>query len=395
MQNILIIHHSRNFEPSNIYLTDDLKEANNFLYGAQELDTWGGIRILTRHNNVVFRIEVCINRSEARLIDPLGNEKARTYFNHSKLKSFRLSSPKNFFKYLDPNYLQYIDPKLKLFVESAVLEYSISFIHIDTQFYLPIVGRMPLVIRSVNFEPLHVLAETEGEMRWIKSFFKLYSEWQAMRDRKCFAISPRDKRYYEFIKVSTHLLPLRHLPFVLELKPIPIPQKSTFLFIGSTYDVLHNKRNLDFVINEIAPKLLAKDPSIKIQIFGNRLPKNTVFKENTEYLGFDKNLREKMLGSTGVIVPFNGGAGMQSKVFEPLTLGAAVIINPRNLAGYTYRKDEDFLPAISPDDYVEAMILLNNNEVLREKLILNSRKTSQKLFSMENYLKAYSEIINL
>jgi hypothetical protein len=52
---------------------------------------------------------------------------------------------------------------------------------------------------------------------------------------------------------------------------------------------------------------------------------------------------------------------MQSKVFEPLLAGKLLICDPRVLSDYSFRPYEHFIPAQSPEDFLNAILWIKNN----------------------------------
>ena len=166
--------------------------------------------------------------------------------------------------------------------------------------------------------------------------------------------------------------------------------------MGSTYEVLHNLRNLKFVIQEIAPKLLKLNSNIMIQIFGNRLPPDLELPSNCKYLGFDVDLQSRIVGSAGVIIPFHGGAGMQSKVFESLALGGKVIANPKSLVGYPFEEGLHYVGATDVHQYISAMLRMSDSPKDYEPISTEARRLSEELFNenilLANTIKAVSSI---
>ena len=103
---ILVVHHSRSIYDEQSYLTDDYQVANMSLFGAQELDTWAGVRLLSR-NHQVFRLEICGNYSKIRLLDNFG--KVLKLFDVTQKSGFsrNMGTLKALIKYLDPTISQF------------------------------------------------------------------------------------------------------------------------------------------------------------------------------------------------------------------------------------------------------------------------------------------------
>jgi glycosyltransferase involved in cell wall biosynthesis len=85
----------------------------------------------------------------------------------------------------------------------------------------------------------------------------------------------------------------------------------------------------------------------------------------------------------GVIVPYHGGAGMQSKVFEPLMLGVPIIANPKNFAGYNFEPFKHFYPATNTLEYLEGINYFVNNKNDRVQMGQRAREESMRMFTRE------------
>lgn len=388
---LLVIHHSRDVNSNQVYLSDDYLLANRILYGAQELDTWAGVRLFGRKHEV-WRLQVCPNYNLLNLVNSNGHV----------VEEFKVTSHSRAGKLRDPGFLrslltwgdtsiaQYGTTSIRNAFANIFKKYDFDKVWVETQFYeAAISSSIPHIIRSVNFEPYHALTESYGFARYLRSATKLISERRVFMRNKGIAISPLDCDRYSMLGVKKmSLIPLRQLAFISQLSISPINQLKTFLVIGSTYEVLHNRLNLFWVLNELAPRLLKLDSNIKFQIFGNRLPVGAILPQNCEYLGFDPELQGKIIGSSGVIVPFNGGAGMKSKVFEPMCLGGTVITDPRSLVGYPFVAGKHYLAATTADEFVQLVLKISSNPNLAQSISANAKEFSQSIFGLKGLVES-------
>lgn len=374
-------------------MEDDYNQVSNSIYGAQEMDTWAGIRLLSKKNQV-WRLEISVNHRTFKIVDSQGIVTESGFFN---LVSPRLTKSYlgKFFSYFDPAIIQFSDIVLKDTVSKVVSESNIELIWSETQFYAPILDKsVPRVIRSVNFEPAHVLAEDSGVLKFLKFFLKILGERKAARKVSLVTISPRDSAWYKEINLNTvQTLPLRQLSYLVNHVKSTTPDSNYFVVMGSTFEVRHNRRNLDYCLETLAPALFEIDPSISILIFGTRLPPNIRVPVNVQIVGFSQTYHEYLLKSLGVIVPYHGGAGMQSKVFEPLALGVPLVSNSKSIAGYPFVMDVHYLHADSTQEYVTQMVKLKNNTLLRQSLSGNSSELSKVLFSEKVLEEGTSQIL--
>ncbi len=391
---IIVVHHAKNTNSEKIYLDDCYLSANKELFGAQELDTWGGIRLLKKSHEV-WRLEISPNKGVARLVDNLGKQRCMTEittgFNLSNLGYLKAA-----IRYLDPTLAQFAHTSVRNFSHQIQDEFDFDLWWSDTQFYHPLIPKgVKKVIRSVNFEPIHVLGEDASFFRFIRFLSKIYSERKVAKNSTLVPISPLDKKRYRRIGIRTeYVLPLRQLPFILNADIEIIDQSQTFIMTGSTFDVRHNRRNLEFVVHKVAPEIQKLNRKLIIKVFGNRMPRITNASANLIFAGFDPDLQKKCLGATGVIVPFHGGAGMQSKIFEPLALGVPVLANPKSLVGFPFRPSVHYRAVRTASEYVQGMIDFIENPDLCATMRNSSISLSRELFNEYIMCQSIEEIIS-
>jgi hypothetical protein len=391
MPNILMIHHCRDFSSNEVYLENDYQLANSKLYGAQEMDCWAGFRILSSHFST-FRFQISVNLSSCQLISPNGEILGTWGLNLpiSIRNAISCEYLKAFLTYLDTSMAQFSDTKLRNLILEIINNVSADLLWVETQFYdctLP--EEMPVIIRSVNFEPKHVLREDPSPWRYLRFLGKVFSEFKVLRRRNVLSISPRDSRDYKFLSgQDVPYLPLRQLGYLLETQQESYTtqeaSRSTeqyFYLAGSTYDVKHNLDNLATIVEKIAPIMATELPNVHIKVFGNRIPAKLNFPENVVRMSFQKDFHKVALGSLGAIVPTRGGAGMQSKVFEPLCLGIPLIAHPSAISGYPFNTDEHFWRGSNSEEAVSSMVGIVRDFKLAKKKAVQARILANSLFN--------------
>lgn len=400
---ILLIHHAKNFESNDIYLSDDYFAASAALFGAQEMDTWAGYRFLDKFADV-YRLQISHNLKKFQLI------RGPEILFEAQLPD--LSSRR---KILSPEYLyalfKYCDTTLALnssfflrnMIKDFVKSLNISLIWTDTQFYdqlLP--DNVPNVTRSVNFEPYHVLREDPSFLRYLRYFSKMYSEKKILKQRTLLSISPRDSVFYSRLaRRNISVLPLRQLPFLIDSAQRDSMRSFSsqfdfryFHFAGSNFDVKHNRDNLVILLNKIAPELMAQDSGVKILVFGHRFPEDLICPPNVRYMHFRDDFHSIARLSMGAIVPSPGGAGMQSKIFEPLSMGVPLVADPLALAGYPFVVNHDFLDASSSPKLSHSLKLVLRNQIDISELTNSAMRKTEFLFNMEVTSHMIREIVN-
>lgn len=245
------------------------------------------------------------------------------------------------------------------------------------------------VSRSVNFEPLHYLQENRISIKSPLVFLsKVWLTFFERSNAHVWVISPNDMKKYAYFcsAKSIDLYPLFQL---FEMSTLGSDNSSKVInvgFLGSTFNVSHNRASFDFIAGELAPALLkCNQKLIHFNVYGVKSPiKNPL--SNLTIHGWKESIGEIFQENDLFLIPYFGGTGMQSKLFEPLMKGKPVIADPRAFAGYPFVANEHYFAATSVGDYTELLNRLASREVHILSLVGNSDKLVKQLFSKERLL---------
>lgn len=376
LANLLLIHHAKNFESNSAYLSDSYHLANSSLFGAQEMDSWGGYRILQSLNNV-YRLQISPHLGRFQVLSG-ANIILEDSFTPNILMRQKITSDYiwAFMKYRDTSIAINSSSAMRRTIQDICKHFRIQQIWADTQFYDSLMpDDIPVITRSVNYEPFHVLREDPSMVRHLRYLLKISSEKEISRKRLIASISPRDARFYSRLNHKhVHIVPLRQLPFLLASKQEPSQSIANLEFYGpfihfagSNFDVKHNRDNLRMVLHEVAPKLKEINRDLRILIFGHRFPQDLKCPSNVMYMHFRDDFHALIRNSIGAIVPTGGGAGMQSKVFEPLCSRIPLIANEKAIAGYPFNAKKHYWRGNSTQEIIHSIkqILDDRDEVSR------------------------------
>lgn len=248
---------------------------------------------------------------------------------------------------------------------------------------------IPIITRSHNFEATHFLEEMGfGLLNLIKFTSKFLGEIITARKADVLlSITPKEEKLYKKIGArNVFVLPLRSLYKYLKLNPFQVKDRKKFnvFFMGSTYNVPHNRKALEMIIKHIAPRVEEMMPGeFTFNILGAKLPKDfnmNLFGKNVVYRGYVEDIDEFLKNMDIALVPSLFGAGMQQKIFEPLCRGIPTITSARGLAGYPFEDNKHLLLALDSAEFVEKLIKIKNVE-LRKSLAINSRDFCMDFFS--------------
>lgn len=308
--------------------------------------------------------------------------------------------------YLDGAAYEYTEPEIRQVLMDVLESFHPDVVWFDYTYLWPlykIVKKkgIPIITRSINFEPKHFLEEDGRKLvNYIKFLPKLFSEYIVSRqsDVLC-AITPDEAKMYQ--RLGAHqvfTLPLRGLPYCAENKyQINHRQPLNVFFSGSTYNVIHNRRALEFLLTQVIPETEKQfSNQFMFHIFGGKIPESfsKYFNKNVlvhNYLPKEE-FEEIMSAMDIAVTPSLYGAGMQQKIFEPLTRGVPTVTSARGLAGYPFQDDKHLLLAKGVQDFVCRLDTLRDPQ-LRLKLSRASYSLASDLFSPASIEKILDKIL--
>ena len=307
---------------------------------------------------------------------------------------------------LDGAALEYAEPEIKKVLNQELMVWRPNIVWFDYTYLWPLYGivrkqKIPIITRSINYEPVHFLQEDGYTLfNLLKSAPKFFSEFlSSIKSTHVFAITPKEEKIYKRMNKQASVLPLRSLPYCLK-KSHPINDKKTLnvFFMGSTYNVSHNRKALEFILKEIAPFMSKHHPNqFLFYILGKKVPENynEFFKDNVIYKGplYGNELESFLLNMDIALVPSLFGAGMQQKIFEPLTRGIPTITSKRGIADYPFKDRVHVYFAKNKADFINCLLELRD-KVKREKLSRESINLASELFSQQSIDKVVQSVIN-
>lgn len=382
--------------------------------GAEQMDRDEGIRQLVR---LGYDVKVIAKTNEWQTSEYV-KEAARDYgipvigipYKYSnkilskkdKLYKFlkRFTNP----LYFDGAAFEYAEPEIQAAALKEADEWKPDIMWFEYTYLWPLYHiatkrRIPIITRSINFEPDHFIEEDGFTIKnRLKYIPKWIGERRTLRSSDVvLSITPQEKKVYEDMGTREVVnVPLRGLPlFLPNIQEIRDRRPLKVFFMGSTYTVHHNKEALRTVIAEVAPRLFERDPdSFKFFVLGKKLPAefNVYIKDNVEYVGF-QDTRAFLPEMDIAIIPSLFGAGMQQKIFEPLTMGIPQLTSKRGIADYPFIEGESVMYGKDADDFAEKLTILKDQK-LRRKLSENSKAIARRIFSREAIDEAVQEAIN-
>jgi hypothetical protein len=367
-------------------------------YGAEEQDIESGWTLLQSRKNVKsYYIKIDLQKKQVNYDSFDLSKQYKLKVKHKLAYFFNLIlTPDNAMRqaYTYKNY--------KLIMQ-MIFDLDINLIYTNTTSTVLFGNQKKVthVFRSVSFEPVYVLKTVDNYFfARAHSLLKYLSVFQELRADYILAISPRDAKYYKRIsglRKSTNIsiVPLRQLTFhkqsrVMSRRTNPL----NVGFMGSTYNVLHNRKSFDFIVDKLDYEKLASQ-NVIINIYGRKSPILKTNPNNLKIHNYVKDINKIYQDNLVFLVPYFLASGMQSKVFEPLFYGKILICDPRVLAGYSYMPFVHYIPASTPEDFMSALYWVKSNS--RRALLLgdNARSYSYQIFDKQNQENDLKALLNV
>jgi hypothetical protein len=298
-------------------------------------------------------------------------------------KSKNLKRLKKFYR-LDGYTDQYFNEENIQEIKNIFKNFNPELIWLDFTYMWPIsklFKSSKIIIRSKNFEPFHFISENGFSFTNILKFIpKFFSEIKSVLTADIFlSITPKEKNIYSLISKKCRLYPLS---FLNNNDNIYIKNKDNInlFFSGSTYNVNHNKKALLFTLNKVLKELKKQDIKFNFFITGSKLPKNINLEnyEGVYYNGFipEEKMKEFYMKMDANIAPIISGAGMQSKIFQPMALGLPTFTFKKGISGFDFRESIDFIDLNNLENLKilkekERLDEISNNCFNKSKKILN------------------------
>lgn len=154
------------------------------------------------------------------------------------------------------------------------------------------------------------------------------------------------------------------------------------LFIGN-FGWIQNRDSAAFIIKNIWPKILSKNPDYKLWIVGKNIPENIKTLADSSII-FDENApknTELIFQEADVLLaPIRVGGGTNFKILEAMASGTPVVTSMLGNEGIQAEKNSQILIAEKPEEYVSAIDTILNDNYLFKKISRNAR-----IFIEENF----------
>lgn len=176
------------------------------------------------------------------------------------------------------------------------------------------------------------------------------------------------------------------------------PNAHQFLLLGNMNSA-HTRYGLRFFFDEVWP---AWSKSVKLRqttvrvVGGGKLPENFLLPpphDQLKWIGFAPSLEEEWNMATAMLVPVPLEQGTRTRVIEAWCRGVPVIAHPSAEKGIPEMcPEENYLAATNSNEWLEAVLRVEKEASLVEKLSARGRETYLKYYSIDSAANRFSEL---
>ncbi|BBB25099.1 glycosyltransferase [Amphritea japonica] len=202
----------------------------------------------------------------------------------------------------------------------------------------------------------------------------------------------------EHAVITSHILDSSkmHLtPWVLQEK-VQGPgyeERKGIAFLGG-FNHTPNGEAVEYLVNEIMPLLALKRPEIVLYVYGSNMPSSykKMEVENVKMLGFAETLDGVYHDHRIFVAPLLSGAGIKGKVLESMAYNLPTVLTEVAAEGTGLTQGISTLIAQDPQEWVDAIIKLYDNQLLWTKFAENSQTLVEEKYSFEHGHKVFKDI---
>lgn len=156
------------------------------------------------------------------------------------------------------------------------------------------------------------------------------------------------------------------------------------VFVG-TLDWYPNTAAVRYIAHDIWPLLRQRDPEIECDIIGGSPPSDLIDlaarDDRFHVHGFVDDIHPWMEQALCYVCPIRDGGGTKLKILDALAMSKAIVAHPIACEGIGVSDGLDVLFAETPEEYVEAIVRLRDDEPLRHGLERNARRLAVDRYS--------------
>jgi hypothetical protein len=189
------------------------------------------------------------------------------------------------------------------------------------------------------------------------------------------------------------VVPLRNLVMANKNINFNVPNGGIngIAYLSSTFNVKHNSDGVKFLVNKVFNK--PEMDNFVLNIYGSKI--SSVFsKKNVIVHGWVHDI-EEIYENNSIFLAVFGGTGQQSKIFEPMSRGKVVILNPKLVKNQNLVSGTHYLSASNDIEYAKHILDSKINPIKFQEIGRNAFDYCKELFSYEKNLNTIIYYLNI
>lgn len=316
----------------------------------------------------------------------------------------------SFFSSKSYNIERFYSPAFEQAVAEELRSAEYGLVMLENAYVLPYVpvirkhfkGKIMIRTHNVEYRIWERLAQDE------KSFLKRIFMKKLAKDLKNYeinhlpltdgiaAISEDDVRLFRQMGIK---IPVRSIPVSMELAASGFdysqsPANHDFFFLGAM-NWQPNIESVDFLLEEVFPKILALQPEAKLHLAGSYMPDKLVNLKQPGVVvhGRVDDIRQFMTTHGILLVPMKSGSGIRIKILEALAFGIPVVSTSVGFEGIPVQHGVHGLLADTAEEIAACAVELSNDRNRAAQLGKNGQHMVLETFSQENVSQKLLEFI--
>jgi len=176
-------------------------------------------------------------------------------------------------------------------------------------------------------------------------------------------------------------------PWVLasKAKGLSFEKRTGIAFLGG-FKHAPNVEAIECFMQFVMPLLIEKSPHVKLYVYGSNMPESfhQYQCDQIELVGYVENLDDVFHSHRVFVAPLISGAGIKGKVLEAISYGVPCVLSPIAAEATGLVHEQNSLLANSPEQWLEYILALYNNQELWLKFSQKEVELTQSHYSFSN-----------
>ena len=173
-------------------------------------------------------------------------------------------------------------------------------------------------------------------------------------------------------------------PWVVEVPAAlpPLSGRAGISFLGS-FRHHPNVEGIEWFCRQVMPLVEQADPDLVLSIYGSGMNDEVrrLKSDRIDPVGFVESVADAYDRHRVFVAPLLSGAGIKGKVVAALAHGIPCVLSPTAAEGIGIRNRNDCFVASTPEEWAEAIVRLNTDDALWQRIATNAREHVEETFS--------------